>query len=164
MSAREPGSAEAIPDEPAERVREVVERVLDALEIDADVEITEDDDVITARVEDDDLGLLIGRHGQTIDALQLLCYRAAFQGKEERKRVVVDAAGYRDRRQELLGRQADTAAERALRSGNPVELEPMSAQERRVVHDHLKERAGVETYSEGDEPDRRVVVAPLLSE
>jgi spoIIIJ-associated protein len=153
-----------MPDDPAERVREVVARVLDALELDADVEITEDGDAIIARVEDDDLGLLIGRRGQTIDALQLLCYRAAFQGKEERKRVVVDAAGYRDRRQELLGRQADTAAERAMRGGNPVELEPMSAQERRVVHDHLKERAGVETYSEGDEPDRRVVVAPLLSE
>ncbi|HSJ18309.1 MAG TPA: R3H domain-containing nucleic acid-binding protein [Solirubrobacterales bacterium] len=153
-----------MPDEPAERVRVVVEWVLDALEIDADVEISEDEELITATVEDDDLGLLIGRHGQTIDALQLLCYRAAFQGKEERKRVVVDAAGYRDRRQELLGRQADTAAERALRSGGPVELEPMSAQERRVVHDHLKERAGVETYSEGDEPDRRVIVAPLVSE
>jgi len=153
-----------MPEEPAERVRVVMERVLEALEIEADVEIEEDEELITATVEDEELGLLIGRHGQTIDALQLLCYRAAFQGKEERKRVVVDAAGYRGRRQELLGRQADTAAERALRSGNPVELEPLSAQERRVVHDHLKERAGVETYSEGDEPDRRVIVAPLLGE
>jgi spoIIIJ-associated protein len=158
-------SAAAIPDEPAERVRIVVERVLSELEIeDVEVEIVEDDETITARVEGEDLGLLIGRHGQTIDALQLLCYRAAFQGKSERKRVSVDAAGYRDRRQELLGRQADTAAERALRAGRPVELEPMTAQERRVVHDHLKERAGIETYSEGDEPDRRVIVAPLLSE
>ena len=164
MAEGEGNAAEVLPDKPAERVRVVLERVLDELEISADVEIEEDEELITATVEDDDLGLLIGRHGQTIDALQLLCYRGAFQGKEERKRVVVDAAGYRDRRQELLGRQADTAAERALRSGNPVELEPMSAQERRVVHDHLKERAGVETYSEGDEPDRRVLVAPLLSE
>jgi spoIIIJ-associated protein len=77
--------------------------------------------------------------------------------------VVVDAAGYRERRHDVLSRQADTAAERAVQSGNPVELEPMTSQERRVVHDHLKERAGVETYSEGDEPDRRVIVAPLLS-
>jgi len=156
-------SAKALPDQPGERVRTVVERVLVALEIDADVEIDENDESITARVDGDDLGLLIGRRGQTIDALQLLSYRAAFQGSGERKRVIVDAAGYRERRQEALSRQADSAAERALQSSNPVELEPMTAQERRVVHNHLKERAGVETYSEGDEPDRRVVVAPLIS-
>jgi spoIIIJ-associated protein len=156
--------ADVMPDEPAQRVRAVVERVLDAVEIDADVELEEDDEAITARIEGEDLGLLIGRHGQTIDALQLLCYRAAFQGSAERKRVVVDAAGYRDRRHDILSRQADSAAERALRSGNPVELEPMSSQERRVVHDHLKERSGIETYSEGDEPERRVIVAPLLSD
>ncbi len=155
---------EALPEEPGKRVRAVVERALDALEIDAHVVIEESDESITARVEGDDLGLLIGRHGQTIDALQLLCYRAAFRGMGERKRVTVDAAGYRERRREILCRQADSAAERALQSGRPSELEPMTAQERRVVHDHLKERAGVETYSEGDDPDRRVVVAPLLAE
>ena len=160
------GDAEApgvMPEEPAERVHAVIERVLDAVEIDADVELEEDDEAITARIEGEDLGLLIGRHGQTIDALQLLCYRAAFRGSAERKRVVVDAAGYRERRHDILSRQADSAAERALRVGNPVELEPMSSQERRVVHDHLKERAGIETYSEGDEPERRVIVAPLIS-
>ena len=156
-------AGQALPDQPAERVRVVVEHALDALGIEAEVQVDEDEDAIMARVEGDDLGLLIGRHGQTIDALQLLAYRASFQGSGERKRVVVDAAGYRERRQEILSRQADSAAERALQSGNPVDLEPMTAQERRVVHNHLKERAGVETYSEGDEPDRRVVVAPLLS-
>ena len=152
-----------LPDDPAERIQAVVERTLDALEIDADVEISQDEESITARVEGEDLGLLIGRHGQTIDALQLLCYRAAFLGRGDRKRVIVDAAGYRDRRNEILARQADSAAERAVSSGRPVDLEPMTAQERRVVHGHLKERAGIETYSEGDEPDRHVVVAPLLT-
>jgi len=165
VSVAEPGasSADVMPDEPGDRVRAVIERVLDAVEIDAEVELEEDDEAITARIEGEDLGLLIGRHGQTIDALQLLCYRAAFRGSTERKRVVVDAAGYRDRRHDILSRQADSAAERALRGGTPVELEPMSSQERRVVHDHLKERAGIETYSEGDEPERRVIVAPLIS-
>jgi spoIIIJ-associated protein len=163
MAEQRGGSERSLPDQPAERVQAVVERTLDALEIDAEVEVAEDDESITARVEGEDLGLLIGRRGQTIDALQLLCYRAAFLGREERKRVVVDAAGYRDRRHEILSRQADTAVERALSSGRPVDLEPMTAQERRVVHGHLKERAGIETYSEGDEPDRHVVVAPLLS-
>jgi spoIIIJ-associated protein len=157
------GAAGVMPQEPAERVRAVIERVLDAVEIDAEVELEEDDEAITARIEGEDLGLLIGRHGQTIDALQLVCYRAAFRGSTERKRVVVDAAGYRERRHDILSRQADSAAERALRGRNPVELEPMSSQERRVVHDHLKERAGIETYSEGDEPERRVIVAPLIS-
>jgi spoIIIJ-associated protein len=82
----------------------------------------------------------------------------------ERKRVVVDAAGYRERRRETLEGRADRAAEQALSANHVVEMDPMSAQERRVVHERLKERAGVETYSEGDEPRRCVVVAPLVSE
>lgn len=154
-----------MPEEPAERVRAVLERVLDELELGGEVEVSEDDEMITAVVEgDDDYGLLIGRRGQTIDALQLLCYQAAFRGIQERKRVIVDAAGYRERRRELLQRRADRAAEQALDIAGPVELDAMSAPERRVVHEHLKERPEVETYSEGTEPNRCVVVAPLLSE
>jgi spoIIIJ-associated protein len=153
------------PQEPAERVREIVERVLDDLDLDGEVEVHEDEDRIEAIVEgDEDYGLLIGRRGQTIDALQLICYQAAFRGMRERKRVVVDAAGYRARRREALAARADRAAEQALRVGRPVEMDTMSAQERRVVHEHLKDRAGIETYSEGEEPHRSVVVAPLLPE
>jgi spoIIIJ-associated protein len=153
------------PAEPAERVRELVEGVLDELDLDGAVEIREDDDRIEAIVEGgDDYGLLIGKRGQTIDALQLLCYQAAFRGMRERKRVVVDAAGYRERRRETLESRADRAAEQALSGSRTVEMDPMSAQERRVVHERLKERAGVETYSEGDEPHRFVVVTPLVSE
>ena len=153
------------PAEPADRVRELVERVLDELDLDGEVEISEDDERIEAVIEgDDDYGLLIGRRGQTIDALQLLCFQAAFRGSRERKRVVVDAAGYRERRREALAARADRAAEQALDVGRSVEMDAMSAQERRVVHEHLKDRAGVETYSEGDEPHRCVVVAPLISE
>ena len=129
------------------------------------MEVREDDDRIEAEVVgDEDYGLLIGKRGQTIDALQLLCYQAAFRGLRERKRVVVDAAGYRERRKEILVSRADRAAEQALESNRTVEMDEMSAQERRVVHEHLKERAGVETYSEGDEPHRCVVVAPLVAE
>ena len=153
------------PQEPAERVRELVEEVLDELDLEGEVEIVEDDDRITASVVgDEDYGLLIGKRGQTIDALQLIAYQAAFRGMRERKRVIVDAAGYRDRRKETLTARADRAAEQALNENQSVELDPMSAQERRVVHEHLKERSGVETYSEGDEPRRCVVVAPLVSE
>lgn len=153
------------PQEPAERVRELVEGVLDELDLDGEVAIEENDDRIAATVEgSDDYGLLIGKRGQTIDALQLLCYQAAFRGMRERKRVIVDAAGYRGRRREVLEGRADRAAEQALSGNHIVEMDPMSAQERRVVHERLKERAGIETYSEGDEPRRCVIVAPLVTE
>jgi len=153
------------PQEPAERVRELVEGVLDELDLDGEVEIDEGVDRIVASVEgDDDYGLLIGKRGQTIDALQLLAYQAAFRGVRDRKRVIVDVAGYRERRRETLTARAERAAEQALSGNVAVEMDPMSAQERRVVHEHLKDRAGVETFSEGDEPRRRVVVAPLVAE
>jgi spoIIIJ-associated protein len=153
-----------MPEEPADRVRAVLERVLDELELKGEVAINEDDEEIVAVVDgDDDYGLLIGKRGQTIDALQLLCYQAAFRGIPERKRVMVDAAGYRERRRETLQRRADRAAEQALDLSRPIELDAMSAPERRVVHERLKERPEVETYSEGTEPHRCVVVAPLLT-
>lgn len=153
------------PDEPAERVRELIESVLDELDLEGEVEIEESAHEIVAEVEgDEDYGLLIGRRGQTIDALQLLCYQAAFLGYRDRKRVIVDAAGYRERRREVLTARANAAAEQALRGGRTVEMEAMSAQERRVIHEHLKDRSGVDTYSEGDEPRRCVVVAPILAE
>ena len=160
----EDGAVETIPAEPAERVRAILEEVADALELEGDVEVDEDEDQIVGSIDAEDVGLLIGRRGQTIDAVQLLCYRAAFQGLQDRKRVVVDAAGYRQRRRELVERQADRAAERALDSGKEIELEPMTPTERKIVHDHLVERAGVETFSEGEEPERCVIVAPLLGD
>jgi spoIIIJ-associated protein len=153
------------PDVPAERAQELVEGVLDELDLDGEVVVDEDDERILLTVEgEDDYGLLIGKRGQTIDALQLLCYQAAFRGLRERKRVVVDAAGYRERRRETLEGRADRAAEQALTNNRVIEMDPMSAQERRVIHERLKDRSGVETYSEGDEPRRCVIVAPLLPE
>ena len=153
--------AETIPDEPAERVRALVGRVVHALGLHATVDIDESGDEIRATVNGDDLGLLIGKHGSTIDALQHLAFRAAFRGEEIRKQVVVDAAGYRERREGALHRMADRAAAEALRYGRPVELEPMRATERKIVHTYLSERTDVETHSEGDEPDRRLVVSPV---
>jgi spoIIIJ-associated protein len=153
-------AAGRIPDEPAERVRAMVARVVHALGLRATVDITEDEDEIRATVNGDDLGLLIGKHGSTIDALQHLAFRAGFSGSGDRKQVTVDAAGYRERRAAALHRMADRAAAEAVRYDRPVELEPMRATERRVVHTYLSERDDVETHSEGDEPDRRLVVSP----
>jgi spoIIIJ-associated protein len=153
-----------LPAEPADRVREILEQIVETLGLKADVQVDENDERILGSVEGEDVGLLIGRRGQTIDAVQLICYRAAFRGLQDRKRVTVDAAGYRQRRRETVQRQADRAAERALQAGKEIELEPMTPTERKVVHDHLKERAGLETFSEGEEPERCVIVAPLLGE
>jgi len=153
-------AAEVIPEEPGERVRAVVGRVVHALGLRATVDIAESDEEIRATVNGDELGLLIGKHGTTIDAVQHLAFRAAYRGREDRKQVTVDAAGYRERRETALHRMADRAAAEALRYDRPVELEPMRAPERKVVHTYLSERTDVETHSEGDEPDRRLVVSP----
>jgi spoIIIJ-associated protein len=157
-------SAEAMPEEPAERVASVLAQVVEALDLEAEVSVEETDEEIAARVDGEDVGVLIGRRGQTIDAVQLVCYRIAFRGRGDRKRVTVDASGYRERRRETLERQADRAAERALESGKEIEIEPMSSNERKVIHDRLKERPGIETFSEGEEPERCVIVAPLVGD
>jgi spoIIIJ-associated protein len=157
-------AAATLPDEPAERVRAILERVVAALGLQAGVEVDENDERILGTVDAEDVGLLIGRRGQTIDAVQLICYRAAFRGHNDRKRVVVDAAGYRQRRREMVERQADRAAERALEIGKEIELEPMTPTERKMVHDHLVDRPGLETFSEGEEPERCVIVAPLVAD
>jgi spoIIIJ-associated protein len=151
---------------PASRIEEFLEEIVEAYDLDADVVVVEDDEAIRGTLEGDDLGLVIGRHGQTIDALEHLALRVAYpggsgSGSGERKRVVIDAAGYRARREEALLRQADKAAGEAVRFGRPVALDAMAANERRLVHEHLRDRHDVETYSEGDDPDRHLVVAPL---
>jgi spoIIIJ-associated protein len=155
---------DVLPDEPAERVRALLERVVAELGLEASVSVDEGDEEIHADVDGEEVGLLIGRHGQTIDAVQLLCYQAAFRGRQDRKRVTVDAAGYRRRQGESLRRRADMAAEDAVRHGQAVEMDPMGPNERRVIHEHLRDRPEVETYSEGDQPHRYVVVAPLVSD
>ena len=153
-------AAEVIPEEPAERVRALVARVVHELGLRATVDIEETEDEIRATVNGDELGLLIGKHGSTIDAVQHLAFRAAFRGHQARKQVTVDAAGYRERRETALHRMADRAAAEALRYDRAVELEPMRAPERKIVHTYLSERTDVETHSEGDEPDRRLVISP----
>jgi spoIIIJ-associated protein len=149
-------------DDRLDRVRDMLEQVSNALGLDADVRVESDDDRILGVLEGDDLGLFIGRHGQTIDAVQHLAFKIANRDNPRGGlRVVVDAAGYRARREQLLHRQADQAAADAINGGRPVALDAMSATERKVVHEHLKDRDDVETYSEGTEPDRHLVVAPL---
>jgi spoIIIJ-associated protein len=146
----------------ASDARELVERIVDGIGVSAHVDIEEGDDTITVTCSGPDLGMLIGRHGQTIDAVQYLVNAAMYRGHaDDRKEVVVDAAGYRARRRASLEALAVRSAERAVAHGEPVELEPMTAVERKVVHLRLKEFDGVETTSEGTEPNRFVVILPV---
>ena len=142
-------------------LREVVERIAYEIGVRCTVEIEETEEEIRAVCEGDDLGMLIGRHGQTIDAIQYLGNAIVFRGRyEERKPLVVDAAGYRVRRQATLDALALRMAEQASATGQRVELEPMTAVERKIVHEKLKDDPEVETASEGTEPNRFVVIYP----
>jgi spoIIIJ-associated protein len=147
--------------EPAEALQELLEEVADGLGLDVEIEVEEGGGVLSGRLKGEDVGLFIGRHGQTIDAVQHLAQRIVFPDGPSPVRVSIDAYGYRERRERSLHEDADAAAEEALGSGQPVELDPMPPAERRIVHEYLRERGGVETHSEGDEPERRLVVSPL---
>ena len=147
--------------EEATLVREVVERVAAEIGVRCTVSIEEGDDEVVATCSGADLGILIGRHGQTIDARQYLANAIARHASDgDRRRIVVDAAGYRSRRASALEAIASRSAERASATGQRVALDPMTAVERRIVHEYLKEDPEVETASEGTEPNRYVVVVP----
>jgi spoIIIJ-associated protein len=159
--------ADAAPPEPGDEsehaalVREIVTRITDGIGIECRIDVEERDDAILATCSGRELGMLIGKHGQTIDAIQYLANAIlARRYGNDRKEAIVDAAGYRARRQASLEALAVRSAERVLATGNALELDPMTAVERKVVHVRLKEFAGVRTTSEGTEPNRFVVVHP----
>ena len=145
----------------AAEARALVGRIVTALGVDADVGTHDEPEAIVVTCSGPDVGLLIGRHGQTIDSIQYLLNAIGWRAYgDERKEVVVDAEGYRARRKATLEALAIRVADRVRDSGEPEELEPMTAVERKVVHLRLKEVAGVGTTSEGTEPNRYVVVLP----
>jgi spoIIIJ-associated protein len=162
-AAAEPAPEPSFEDESdeASEVREVLDKITAAIGVRARIEIEEDDERLTATFVGRELGLLIGKHGQTIDALQYLANAIVWRGRgDDRKPVVVDASGYRARRQASLDALATRSAEQAISSGEPVELDPMTAVERKVVHVCLQDFPGVTTRSEGTEPNRFVVIDP----
>jgi spoIIIJ-associated protein len=144
-----------------ERVEALMETAVKGLDPEATFEVADDGETITVSIEGEELGQVIGRHGQTLDALQHLAYRAAALEEVGRRRVEVDAGGWRERRAVELREIADDAADKAVENGERVSLPPMSASERRVVHEYLREREDVDTTSEGREPERRLVVEPF---
>jgi spoIIIJ-associated protein len=149
-----PGSSETA----RERLADYMDKVMDAIGLDGTVDFTEDEESITCNVSGSDLGIFIGRHGQTIDAVQYLANIISFRGLEGRKRVIVDAEDYRQRRTESLKTMAERAVSELEKGLAEYELNPMSAAERRIIHIYLQDREGVETASEGRDPFRRVVI------
>jgi spoIIIJ-associated protein len=154
----EPPAPDVDLSEAAARVRALVEQVVVAIGTGSRVDVRETEDEITVACVGGDAGLLIGKHGQTIDALQYVA-NAAVHRRGVGKSVTVDVAGYRERRRVTLEGIAMRAADRAV-AGERVLLEPMTAVERKVVHTRLQDVEGVQTTSEGTEPNRYVVVLP----
>jgi len=142
-------------------VRDLIERITSGIGVRCRIDILEDDETVIASCSGSNLGLLIGKHGQTIDAIQYLVNAIVWRSRpNDRKEVVVDAAGYRERRRAALESLAVRSAEEALATHSAVDLEPMTAVERKTVHLRLKSFDGIETGSEGTEPNRYVVITP----
>lgn len=140
--------------------KEFLSGLLQRMRLDAAVEVRYREEFVAIDVVGSDLGVLIGRRGETLKNLELLVNLAASKGAGEEKRIIVDVAGYRKRREKEIEEIAREAARRALRTGKSVTLEPMEARDRRVVHMTLQQDSRVTTHSEGEEPFRRVVISP----
>ncbi|MBP2642341.1 MAG: hypothetical protein H6Q67_228 [Firmicutes bacterium] len=133
--------------------------VFSAMKIDVSMENCKKNDHVVINLRGDNLGVLIGKHGQTLDALQYLTNLAAHRDSEERLKIVIDVEDYRKRREETLIRLAKRLADKVKSQGDKVVLEPMSPQERKIIHMALQNEYRVTTYSEGEEPYRKVVIA-----
>jgi spoIIIJ-associated protein len=146
------------PDEVAGVAREFITGLLDCMGLEADVSIRSDADTAYVDVTGEHLGVLIGRRGQTLDALQEVARTAAQRRLRARVRLLVDVEGYRARRRESLADYARAMAERAKERGTEIELEPMNSYERKIVHDAVADVEGASSFSEGEEPNRKVIV------
>ena len=159
--SEEGGPAPEASQEAEARLRELLEKVAESLGLEATVNVSDRGEELMADLIGDDLGLFIGRHGSTLDAVQYLANIVVYRGLEGRKRVIIDAEDYRDRREEVLRSLADRAVSEVMKGKLEYEMKPMSAAERRIIHIHLQEREGIETASEGREPFRRVIITRI---
>ncbi|GBE57658.1 R3H domain protein [bacterium BMS3Abin01] len=141
-----------------ERLGRYLEKIIVAIGLEGSVEISEDEEAITGNVTGPNLGIFIGRHGQTIDAVQYIANIVSFRGLNNRKRIIIDAEDYRERRAEALESLAERGVNEIEKGMPEYEFKPMSAAERRIIHLYLQDREGVETESEGRDPFRRVII------
>jgi spoIIIJ-associated protein len=144
----------------AARATDFLGRVLKLMEIEAELEVNEGPELISIQIQGENLAVLIGSRGRTLNALQSLVNLAANKGEEHWRKIVIDVEGYRDQRRRRLEEYAQKMAERAIVEETAVALEPMNSFERRVIHAALTNNELIETRSEGEEPFRRVIISP----
>ena len=144
--------------DPVDTARDFLDRVTKAMGLTVSIDAVASDEGINIDLRGEDLGLLIGKHGQTLDALQYLTNLAAQRDGRDRVRIVIDVEDYRKRRADTLQQLALRLADRVKRSGDRVVLEPMTPHERKIIHMSLQSDSRIETFSEGQEPFRRVVI------
>lgn len=145
---------------PSRKVRAIMTDILATMNLDAKMDINEKDDIISVNLKGGNLGILIGRRGETLDALQYLINLSVNKNMENRKKFILDIEGYRRRREETLEKLAHKLADKARQRGRNIVLEPMNSLERRIIHTTLQERDDISTFSEGEEPYRKIIIAP----
>ncbi|GAV22091.1 RNA-binding cell elongation regulator Jag/EloR [Carboxydothermus pertinax] len=143
-----------------EKAKKFLDEVINSMGVKVSFEVFPREEHILINLYGNDVGVLIGHRGETLDALQFLTNLAANKKEEQPQRIVLDAQGYRERREKTLIRLAEKVAEKVKQKGRPFALEPMTPQERRIIHTALQNHEGVYTYSEGEEPNRKVIIAP----
>jgi len=146
-------------DNTEEVARNFLNDILNAMNVIAIINTNLEDNVLKIELEGKDMGVLIGRRGETLDAIQYLISLVINKGKEKYIRVLLDTEDYRARREKTLQRLAERLAKKVVKTRRKVLLEPMNPYERRIIHFHLQEHPRVHTYSEGEEPYRKVVIS-----
>jgi len=145
---------------PSDEAYNFLEHILSLMNMDVEIDKSEEEDTIILRIWGKDSGIIIGRRGETLDALQYLTSLAVNKQSGEYKRIIIDVENYRRKREETLVRLAGRLADRVARYRRSVTLEPMNPYERRIIHASLQEDGRVETHSIGEEPNRKVVITP----
>lgn len=141
-----------------EKAKKFLNDVFSKMGVPANLEIEETDDSILIKAVGKDIGIIIGRRGETLDSLQYLTSLVVNKGKESYKRIVIDIENYRHKREETLVKLANRLADKVVKYKRNITLEPMNPYERRIIHSSLQNHRYVETYSVGDEPNRKVVI------
>jgi len=144
----------------SEKAVDLLNNIIKSMELQVELDVVEKKDFLTINLKGPELGILIGRRGETLDALQFLVNLSVNKNKEVRRKIIIDVEGYRHRREETLQKLAVKLANKAKQRGRSVVLEPMSSQERRIIHTALQGRDDIYTFSEGDEPYRKIIISP----
>lgn len=149
-----------VKENPVSKTTNLLRSIVLAMELPVDLQVSEEGQTIKVNMQGEDMGVLIGRRGETLDALQYLVNLAVNKGLEKRYKIILDVEGYRRRREDTLQNLALKLAEKAKKRGKSIVLEPMNAHERRIIHTTLQSRDDIYTFSEGEDPYRKIIIAP----